>query len=295
MAKKAHSPLALSVAGALLTTGPGVVTEAIQHARRAPVEETAPATAVAQPQAAACNYTSLAACPINGCAAPGSAAAALNQRKRTIPEGASPTLLTFDDFKQLQAEAASIFPPKKELQIPPAGRAKLTQLNFSHGTVGEADLVQVTGYIVADPHPNPGESVNCDLTPAADSDFHIPLGANATDTDFSGIVVEMIPQDRSSAWTIPKLLDIQSKQLQVRVTGQLLYDNVHVPNDNPNDVIGGQPHRMSLWEVHPITEFLVCSDEAGNKPAQDCDVNKGATWLPIDRYPTPTRAQAKSS
>ena len=148
--------------------------------------------------AAACNVKSLADCPVTGCAPPGSGHAALNQRKRTIPGGGSPTVLTFADFKQLQTEAGVLFPPKRELEIPAADRAKLSDLKYSTGTVSEGDLVQAIGFIVADPRPEAGESVNCGLTGKENNDFHIPLGPDVgPDMDFQGIVVEMIPQDRN--------------------------------------------------------------------------------------------------
>jgi hypothetical protein len=190
----------------------------------------------------------------------------------------------------LQSEAAQIFPPKKGLEIPPADRQKLRDFHFSHGTVSEGNLVQVVGFIVGDPHPNSGESVNCGLRGAPDNDFHIPLGAEPppAGTEFQGIVVEMIPQDRNSGWTLTKLADIQARDLKVRVMGQLLYDNPHVPNDNPNHAIGGQPKRMSLWEVHPITQFLVCM-----KPGNACDPAKEGEWTLLEDYPEPAHTHAQ--
>jgi len=271
---------------ALLPLAIGVVNEAarVPGPHRIPPETSQ--------TAAGCNVPSLADCPVNGCAPPGSGHAALNQRKRTIPGGGSPTVLTFADFKQLQTEAGVLFPPKRELEIPAADRAKLSDLKYSTGTVSEGDLVQAIGFIVADPRPEAGESVNCGLTGMENNDFHIPLGpAVGPDMDFQGIVVEMIPQDRNPNWTIPRLQDVQSKNLQIRVTGQLLYDSIHVPNSDPGHVIGGQPHRMSLWEVHPVTEFLVCAMEDGSPKAR-CDPSRAADWLPIENYPAPPPGHA---
>jgi hypothetical protein len=37
------------------------------------------------------------------------------------------------------------------------------------------------------------------------------------------------------------------------------YDNKHSINDDEDNPMGGQPPRFSLWEVHPITEFEVCT------------------------------------
>ena len=71
----------------------------------------------------------------------------------------------------------------------------------------------------------------------------------------------------------------------------LLYDSIHVPNSDPGHVIGGQPHRMSLWEVHPVTEFLVCAMEDGSPKAR-CDPSRAADWLPIENYPAPPPGHA---
>lgn len=285
-----RAPLAVAAAGALLPLGIGLVTEAIQQSARAPAPAVRPE--IERAEVSTCNIDTLAACPPNGCAPEGSGHAALNELKRTIPEEASATELTFDDFRMLQTEAARIFPPKKGLEIPPADRRKLHDLNFSHGTISEGDLVQVVGFIVGDPHPNSGESVNCGLRGEANNDFHIPLGAEPppAGTEFQGIVVEMIPQNRNPAWTVTKLADIQAKDLRVRVMGQLLYDSIHVPNDDPNHVVGGQPKRMSLWEVHPITQFLVCT-KSGNA----CDPAKEGEWTLLEDYPKPAYTHALPS
>ena len=44
----------------------------------------------------------------------------------------------------------------------------------------------------------------------------------------------------------------------VLIRGQLLYDNLHEVNDDPDNVKASQPKRFALWEVHPITEVYVC-------------------------------------
>lgn len=68
----------------------------------------------------------------------------------------------------------------------------------------------------------------------------------------------MIPQERPDGWTAQKLRRIARERWPVVVRGQLLYDNKHEVNDDPDDVKSGEPKRFSLWEVHPVTEFYVC-------------------------------------
>lgn len=270
---KTTPPLALALAATVMT-GAGVITSSIQKSSVAPV---APASAKAA--GSACPVSSLNACPVIGCETDGTGHAALNKRKRTIPDEPSPVVLSFADFKMLQGEAGAIFPPKRDLQIPAEDREKLSDLKFSKGMVSEGDLVQISAFIVAEPHPNAGESVNCGLKGPANNDFHIPVGEQAppAGTDFQGIVVEMIPQERNAGWTVAKLQDIMDKGLRIRVIGQLLYDSIHVPNSDPNNVMGGQPKRMSLWELHPITEFAVCTKAA-------CSDTRTSDWTQLEAY-----------
>lgn len=56
----------------------------------------------------------LAACPIHGCAEPGTSHALLNERKRTLPPDTAPTVLTLDDFEALQAQAAQRLGEKQQ-------------------------------------------------------------------------------------------------------------------------------------------------------------------------------------
>jgi hypothetical protein len=67
---------------------------------------------------------------------------------------------------------------------------------------------------------------------------------------------------------------------QVKVTGQLLFDNEHsIPSQNC-----GLPGanlatcwRASAWELHPVTQFLVC-------PTDQCPVD-GSNWVGIAAEP----------
>jgi hypothetical protein len=63
---------------------------------------------------------------------------------------------------------------------------------------------------------------------------------------------------RFEGWTPAKLKKIAKEERLVVVRGQLLNDSPHVVNDDPDEEKGGQPKRMSLWEIHPVTELFVC-------------------------------------
>src|SRR5690242_17484861 len=86
--------------------------------------------------------------------------------------------------------------------------------------------------------------------------IHISITETANDTEFKGIVVEMIPQDRPDNWTSQNLQTLRGKVLLIE--GALLYDNMHFVNADENNPLAGQPKRFSLWEIHPITSLKVC-------------------------------------
>jgi hypothetical protein len=79
------------------------------------------------------------------------------------------------------------------------------------------------------------------------------------------MVVEMTPHYRAQffpAWLLRKLQ--KSTGLLVTVAGQLMVDNVHAtPKEDcgfPN-AVKATCWRMSAWELHPVTQFLVCTNQ----------------------------------
>jgi hypothetical protein len=220
---------------------------------------------------AAC-ATTLDQCPVNGCAAVQSAGGLDNTLKHHIPTG-SATLLSFDDFANLQQQANDSVGSGHH--VPVAERPLLADLSFASGTISEGDAVRLVGFLAPDgtgPHANSsGESVNCGLTKSANNDFHIPVTADTSASEFESIVVEMIPQDRPSEWTIKMLRSVQTKHKQVWIEGNLFYDGKHRVNADEDNPIGGQPKRFTLWEIHPVTKFLVCEQA-------DCDPADETEW-----------------
>ncbi|HMJ24886.1 MAG TPA: SH3 domain-containing protein [Pyrinomonadaceae bacterium] len=222
-------------------------------------------------------------CQPEGCGVPGSTQALLNTVKRRLPTETTTRTLTFADIRGLQQKANDLVGQHNELTQPE--RDSLTNLNFSGGTVREGRLVKVRGFLAAglEPHANSGgESVNCRLTQNANNDFHISVVENAGEDEFKGIVVEMIPQGRDPAWTLTKLKAVRQQGKRILVIGALFYDNIHLVNDDPSHPIGGQPKRVSLWEVHPITKFFVCI-----KATNNCSVSStGATsgWQRLEDF-----------
>jgi hypothetical protein len=145
--------------------------------------------------------------------------------------------------------------------------------------------VQLAGFLVGNPHPNTGESVNCNLSGPANNDFHIPFASDPDQTPFQGIVVEMIPQNRPANWNIKVLKQIEAARRMVLVTGQLFYDNMHRVNPDQDDSLSGQPPRFSLFEIHPITSVAVCL-----RSDTSCDPSDRAAWETLEDF-----AKAKSA
>jgi uncharacterized protein YgiM (DUF1202 family) len=226
---------------------------------------------------------SFASCRPEGCGTPGSDQALLNSTKRRRPSETTTRTLSFADLRSLQQKANDLVGQYKELTQ--AERDSLVKLRVTSGTVREGRLVKVRGYLAAglEPHANTsGESVNCRLTQNENNDLHISLVENAGQDEFKGIVVEMIPQDRSAYWTLAKLKDIRQQGKRVLVVGALFYDNIHIVNDDPNHLIGGQPKRVSLWEVHPITKFFVCAKASNNCNAGSTGASSG--WKRLEDF-----------
>jgi len=211
---------------------------------------------------------SIGQCPEYGCAAEADGPdGLLNQRKRTFPTADTPTVLTLDDFEALQARADALFHTKKNLDAAARDLLKNLRVATPDVFVSEGDFVQIAGYLVGlpqRPKAEGPESVNCNLNDPRNhtaNDFHIPVARAATDTEYDGIVVEMIPQQRPGEWSIEAIRQIARDGLPMIVRGQLMYDNKHRVNKDPNND-NGQPKRFSLWEVHPVTEFYVCRKDS---------------------------------
>ena len=206
-----------------------------------------------------------------GCAAADSAHGLVNQLKRSIPAEGTPTTLTFDAFSQLQTAAVELV--DQSVEIPPAERDKIKSIETTEGTVGEGSRVRLVAFLSeGTPHANTGESVNCNLKKEPNNDIHISVTEAKNGSEFEGIVVEMIPQDRPENWTTSGVAALRGKVLLIE--GALFYDNLHFANGDANNPIGGQPPRFSLWEIHPITSLKVCKKTT----VSQCDPNRASDW-----------------
>jgi hypothetical protein len=206
-----------------------------------------------------------------GCSAAGSAHGLVNQLKRTVPPPGTPTTLTFETFSQLQSAAVELV--DQAVEIPPAERDKIKSIETDAGTVGEGSRVRLVAFLSeGTPHANSGESVNCNLKSEANNDIHVSVTETKNGSEFEGVVVEMIPQDRPANWTSSKVAKLRGKVLLIE--GGLFYDNLHFANGDASNPIGGQPKRFSLWEIHPVTSVKVCK----KKTVSQCDPDQPSDW-----------------
>ena len=189
-----------------------------------------------------------------------------NIAKRHIPAAGRPTALTLADFATLQNDIDSAFNDASATKTAFAPtRDALRDLALTSGSIGEGDLVQLAAYVTI-ARPEGSESVNCGGLDG--TDIHINVGDHGT-SEFAGIVVEMIPQlPRPVGWDPRTLNRIHVANLPVLVVGGLTYDNEHLVNQDPKHSKSSQPKRISLWEIHPVTEFYVCTNLSGCDPAR---------------------------
>jgi len=206
-----------------------------------------------------------------GCSAADSPHGLVNQLKRTMPEEGTPVTLTFDTFSQLQSAAVELV--DQGVEIPPAERDKIKSIDTAEGKVGEGSRVRLVAFLSeGKPHANSGESVNCNLKNEPNNDIHISVTERRNGTEFEGIVVEMIPQDRPPNWTSNKVETLRGKVLMIE--GGLFYDNLHFANGDASNPISRQPKRFSLWEIHPVTSVKVCKKSA----VSQCDPHRASDW-----------------
>jgi hypothetical protein len=199
-----------------------------------------------------------------------------NSAKNNFCASGDPTDMSIDDFANLQQQV------NDDTSIPfgnssEGGRTKGPAVDRAPlQAFGEGKLVRLQGFVIMARQEN-AESVNCESN-VADAplfhDIHIEIGATPDADKCSGIVVEMVPHHRPDTWTAANVDAISRAKLPVRVTGQLLFDSSHFPCRN-GSVAGGNPERVSLWEIHPVYVFEVC-------PKGDCSGDTG--WIPLNQY-----------
>jgi hypothetical protein len=174
--------------------------------------------------------------------------------------------VTIAKFKELQDSVAS----NSQINFGPSGpttdRGPLTDL-------GEGHLVTLKAFVFI-ARQEGAESVNCkgvgDTNPL-NHDIHISFvesvdnliktgdtPAQKGKKECTGIVGELSPHHRPANWTAVNVNKLVAAKALVRITGQQFFDSSHLPCSNGSPV-GSNPKRISLWEIHPIYQFEVCT------------------------------------
>jgi len=216
-----------------------------------------------------------------GAAGSGTAAeAAQNKMKNNFCAPGTPSKISFADLRSLQqkveANTSINFGNHNS-----AGRTKGPTADRSPlADLGEGKPVVLTAYVLI-ARQEKGESVNCGAKfPTKNPndpkyhDIHISLIPTQDVTnECSGVVAEMSPHHRPDSWNAANVEKAAKAGVPVRVTGNLFFDSSHIPC-NGSQPSAGNPKRFSLWEIHPIYLFEVCTANCSGT----------GTWVPLDQW-----------
>ena len=207
--------------------------------------------------------TTVGRCPLQGCSNSNSAFApfdGLLNAQKNHPDGPAvpknPPYSVADTMDEAQLP----------VHVPPTPDGKDLRTTWNHTpdyqkiSTFEKRQATVEGYIVH-AHPGGAESCNCDIASKNVLDTHVnvvdkPQDPNVDPTTLPGVslIAEITWRVRKTHpdWTAANLkqLDLQHTGARVRITGDLLYDNVHWDMIHKNQ-------RGTLWEIHPIRRIQV--------------------------------------
>lgn len=223
-------------------------------------------------------------CPLIGCAQPGTSEAEANLARNThVARNARLYSLSIDDFEELQLAANRIGLQGFAIAVGERRRyEKLLAAGRSNEKIGDGARVEFTGFIVGTPHARRTDSANCRAVGRENNSFRFHLAALPDDTEFDAILAELIPRGRHQLWTLERLRRIAQLRKPVRVTGKLFYDSKHFVNSDPTNELQGSPRRLSLWEIHPVSEFWVC------KACSLRDCERPDQWIELEKMPEVT-------
>jgi hypothetical protein len=166
-----------------------------------------------------------------------------------------------------------------------------------HTVIAYLYFVEDTGKGSATSPPN-SETCNCKLMLADTFDYHLGIGFDSalaatarsthpkqgdptfTTLEKKSVVAEMTPYTRHPKWTLDRVNALQGQQ--IKVVGQLMADNLHFNTSDDCHFPAKKPGcwRSTIWEIHPITQFYVCTASGGcasSSPASD--------WTKLDDMP----------
>jgi hypothetical protein len=193
---------------------------------------------------------SLEQCPEQGCGGD----AQLNKLENRTDAATDPDEWTVADVLGLEAKS-----PKTWQQG--SDRAALQ-------AIGEGTRVVLSGYL-QNAALEPPQACNCFLANENDRSIRVLLGGQKQTPAAQRVVAVVTARLRhkNTAWQLSKINRAAGQY--VRVHGWLLFDSGlagHAVDD-----------RGSLWEIHPVTNFEVCTESQA-----DCDDGDG--WVSLEDY-----------
>lgn len=230
-------------------------------------------------------YPSPSPAPIDstscGSAGSGGAETTQNEAKNNFCASGSARPMTISQMVALQEQV------QKDKTIP-FGNPDKHPLTTTHGpatdraalvALGEGSEVVLNGFVKI-ARQEGAESVNCGKNVPNQPeyhDIHISIVESSSQKECSGVVVEMVPHHRPTSWSSDLVNQVASAKLPVRITGQLMFDSSHTPCVKGR-AVSGDPARASLWEVHPIYNFEVCTQS---------DCSSGSGWVSLEAWKNP--------
>jgi Bacterial SH3 domain len=208
-----------------------------------------------------------------------------NHAKNNFCIPGPPIDISYEDLRQLQQQTEQQNVSEAQLKDEPTRAAKLSHLISVDGhSIGEGILVRLVIHVIsgmadyADTATQGfnGESVNCNRPSEEENDIHIPLGEQTHVDECLSVTAEMSPHFRPAKWT-PDSINSAGEH-PVRITGQLFYDSSHKPCKPGKPA---SPKRVSLWEIHPVYAFEVCTSSTD---IEQCKAAPESAWQPLDQF-----------
>ncbi|HEY6249844.1 MAG TPA: hypothetical protein VI685_07765 [Candidatus Angelobacter sp.] len=191
----------------------------------------------------------------------GGAEAAQNTSKNNFCASGDPEAEDFTKLKDLQTQVENASGINWGNKNTPDHKRGPTTDRAPLQAMGEDKLVLLKAFVLI-ARQEGAESVNCGANAPNKPvyhDIHISLVPTGDETDeCNSVVAEMSPHHRPAEWTAANLMKLAKAHTPVRVTGHLFFDSSHVPCADGQPV-PSNPKRFSLWEIHPIYKFEVCT------------------------------------
>ncbi len=225
---------------------------------------------------------------------------AQNSTKNNLCATGAGTTLSFSDLAALQQQVddAHILYGNAHAggSGPPVSRTAFTSDHAlpDGSSVHEGSIVTLVAYILDSkyspaPSADSGETANCGATFPTRVDIHLTLGETATLIPTKGperdkllcssVTAEVIPHMRPAVWSNEWFTNVRRLQRPVRVTGQLMFDGSHHPCSDGKPTPGGNPLRVSSWEIHPVYAVAVCK----HGKIGECAPADEASWEKISQ------------